>query len=60
MSLQKAIEKAGGVIALANELGISRQAIYKWNPEKIPIDYLIQIEKLTGISREKLRPELFK
>jgi DNA-binding transcriptional regulator YdaS (Cro superfamily) len=55
--LKKAIEAAGGPIAFARALGINRQAVWAW--KRVPADRIIQIETLTGVSREELRPDLF-
>ena len=51
------IGKAGGVTALAKALGIQHQSIYSWR--KIPIDRVADIERITGISRHELRPDIF-
>ncbi len=60
MSLKKAIKIMGGAVPLAKALGISRQAVHKWNPKRIPTDYLKKIEILTGVKREELRPDLYR
>ncbi len=52
-----AIEAAGGIMRLAYALGISEAAVSQW--EKIPPDRVIPIEKLTGVKRELLRPDLY-
>lgn len=43
--------------ALARQLGISRVTLYNW--QKIPAERVVEIEKLTGISRSRLRPDLY-
>ena len=50
--------RAGGATALAEYLNVSRQTIYQW--KRIPAARVSDISKLTGISREKLRPDIFK
>jgi DNA-binding transcriptional regulator YdaS (Cro superfamily) len=55
--LQRAIKKAGGVKKLAEALECSPPAIYQW--DKVPVERAIQIERLTGISRQELRPDIF-
>lgn len=55
--LKQAIVIAGGKAALAEQLGITGQAISQW--ERVPDKHVIAIEALTGISRRKLRPDIF-
>lgn len=52
-----AVAKAGGMHALARALGIKFQSIQKW--KKIPAERMAAVEAVTGIQREKLRPDLF-
>lgn len=56
-ALMEAIEIAGGVRALARSLGITHQAIKRWH--KVPADRLVDIERVTGVDRRKLRPDLY-
>lgn len=55
--LAKVFRAYGGVSALADILGVSRQAVWQW--EQVPIKYLKQIEADTGIPRQLLRPDLY-
>jgi len=43
---------------VAHGLGLTRAAVVKWR--NIPADRLIEIEQITGIPREALRPDLFR
>lgn len=52
-----AAEKAGGVVALARELGIRHTALYSWT--RVPAERVLDIERITGISRHELRPDIF-
>jgi len=52
-----AAEKAGGIPELARKLGVSRQAIYQWSG--VPLDRIVEVEQITGIAREDLRPDVF-
>jgi len=52
-----AAEKVGGMAQLAAELGIARQAIYQWT--RVPVDRVVEIERLTGVPRFELRPDIF-
>lgn len=53
----KAAEKAGGVVALARELGIKHTALYSW--KRVPAERVLEIERITGISRHTLRPDVY-
>jgi len=48
----------GGIPGLAARLKIKRQAIYQW--DEIPTKRIVEIEKITGVDRSILRPDLFK
>ncbi len=41
--------------AIAKELGVTRGAVAKWS--RIPAGRVIAVERVTGISREELRPD---
>lgn len=43
---------------LAKLLGITRQAVGTW--QKIPEERILQVERVTGIPRETLRPDLYR
>ena len=53
-----AIAGAGGVRKLARLLGIFPGAVIKW--PRIPTRRIIEIERKTGVPREKLRPDLYR
>lgn len=42
---------------LASELGITKQAVYQWR--KIPAERARDVERITGIPREYLRPDIY-
>lgn len=51
-------EKAGGPAALAKALGgVSSQAVSQW--KKVPAERVLDVERITGISRHELRPDVF-
>jgi DNA-binding transcriptional regulator YdaS (Cro superfamily) len=56
--LKRAIENAGGMLAFAAALGIRRQAIWKWR--RCPAHRIIEVERLTSVPREELRPDLYR
>ena len=56
--LLKAIEAAGSTAKLARKLDISQQAVAQWRT--IPAHQIVAVERVTGIPREELRPELYR
>jgi len=58
-ALARAIEAAGGYSAVARELGISFQAVYKWT--RAPVERCADLERLSGrtVRRQDLRPDIF-
>ena len=56
--LKAAIKAAGGMRALARLLSLSHTAVQHW--DKIPAERVVEIEALTGIARERLRPDLYR
>jgi DNA-binding transcriptional regulator YdaS (Cro superfamily) len=56
-ALKDAIKAAGGVTALAREIDVTSQAVSQW--DKVPANRVLAVEKATGVSRQRLRPDLF-
>lgn len=55
---EKAKDTAGGPAALAKALGgVSPQAVSQW--KKVPAERVLDVERITGISRHSLRPDVF-
>lgn len=55
--LAAAIEAAGTAAELARRLEISRSAVCQWR--EVPLDRVVEVEKVTGIPRYVLRPDFF-
>jgi len=55
--LKKAIAAAGGAGGFARLLKVDRTLPYKW--VKVPAERIIEIERLIGVPREELRPDLY-
>jgi DNA-binding transcriptional regulator YdaS (Cro superfamily) len=49
----------GGQRALAKKLGLSPQAVNRWKRSRIPAERVIEIEKITGVARHVLRPDIY-
>lgn len=56
-TLPQALSDRGLRIRLARDLGITPGAIYQWR--RVPAERVIQVERLTGIPRHDLRPDLY-
>lgn len=62
IALNKAKENAGGSVALAVALSaagpkLTSQAVSQW--KRVPAERVIEVERLTGVSRHELRPDVF-
>lgn len=55
--LDEAIQAAGGVTELARRIGIAQPSVSNW--ERVPTDRVVAVENATGVSRVRLRPDLF-
>jgi len=57
-ALEMAKQRAGGAVALSRALGgITSQAISQW--EKVPASRVLDVERLTSVSRYELRPDIY-
>lgn len=58
--LQEAIDRIGGKAKLADALRVTRSAVSHWvKGGELPVKRVLEIERLTGVSRHKLRPDIF-
>ena len=58
--LKQSIAAAGGMKAMAENLGVRYQAIQQWLARgRPPAERCLAIEKLTGVSRYDLRPDVY-
>ena len=42
---------------IGRELGLNPSAVYQWR--RIPAERVLDVERITGISRHELRPDLY-
>ena len=54
--LLKAISNIGSASEVGRKLGITRSAVSQWR--RVPVERLDQLSRLSGIPKEKLRPDL--
>lgn len=60
--LHTARKRKGMKIAqLADEFGVSKRTIIRWEngAPRLPVDRLSDAERITGMSRRELRPDIF-
>lgn len=55
--VDEVIEAAGGVRALARQLGIQQSSCSIWR--QVPAERCLEVERITGISRYRLRPDVY-
>ena len=57
--LERAIEIAGGMTRMAASLGLSSHSVvYQWRRTQVPAEKCPDIEQLTGVKCEQLRPDV--
>lgn len=60
-AIEKAVERAGGQKALAVMIGTSQSHVWNWiNRDcRVTAEFVLPIERATGISRHELRPDIY-
>lgn len=57
-ALRQYLENERGRISrLALELGINAAAVSQW--DRVPAERVLEVERITGVSRHDLRPDLY-
>lgn len=57
--IDQAVRHVGTDAELARLLGITRSAVSQWRTNGIPAKRAAEIERITGVSRKILCPEVF-
>lgn len=55
--VERAAERVGGVTKLAAALGIKHPSFHSW--QRVPAERVLDIERITGLPRHELRPDLY-
>lgn len=55
--IDRASAAAGSKSALARQLGVKVQSIQQW--KRIPAERVLDVERITGIPRGELRPDIY-
>jgi DNA-binding transcriptional regulator YdaS (Cro superfamily) len=58
-ALNEAIEKGGGIVKLAKTLDVTISAIQQWRTRGLPAKRAKPLEKASGVSRTRLRPDIY-
>ena len=56
-ALKRAINAAGGQAEFARRIGITAQAVSQW--DEVPPLRVLTVERVSGVSRHDLRPDLY-
>ena len=56
-ALVRAVEAVGGYAALARALGKTRAGLWQW--KRVPAERVLAVERVTGVPRHELRPDLY-
>lgn len=55
----KAVSKMKSRSELARKIGVSDVAILYWERGQVPAGRVLEVERLTGVSRHELRPDIY-
>jgi DNA-binding transcriptional regulator YdaS (Cro superfamily) len=55
--IEQAADAVGSKSELARKLGVKVQSIQQWT--RIPAERVLEVERITGIPRHVLRPDLY-
>lgn len=56
---QEFLARRGAKAELARALGITHAAVQQWG-DRVPAERTVEVERITGIPREALRPDLYR
>ncbi|WP_082546837.1 Cro/CI family transcriptional regulator [Rhizobium sp. Root483D2] len=56
-ALTLAIDRVGSASELARQLGITPAAVLQW--ERVPPNRALAVERISGVSRHQLRPDIY-
>lgn len=60
-ALNAAVDKAGGQSQMARDLGTFQPKVWRWinQTKRLPAEYVLEVERLYGVSRHDLRPDIY-
>lgn len=54
------VKAAGSQSQLARALNVTRQTVASWRHRGIPLQRAIEIERVLGVPKETIRPDIFR
>ena len=58
-AFEEFVSRYGAKAELARQLGITHAAVNQWG-DRVPAERVVDVERITGIPREALRPDLYR
>jgi DNA-binding transcriptional regulator YdaS (Cro superfamily) len=58
-TISDAVKKAGGRKAVSVALNVKTETVRQWEIRKIPAERAVELEKISGVHRSYLRPDLW-
>lgn len=59
MTFDEYLTRRGAAAEIARALTINHAAVRQWKDRGVPAERVLEVERLTGISRHVLRPDVF-
>lgn len=53
------LAERGRKLSLAHLVGVNRSTVTRWSRGRVPAERVALVSEITGIPRERLRPDLF-
>ena len=53
------MQRRGEKARLADALELNRSTITRWLGKTVPAERVLAVERLTGVSRDKIRPDIY-
>lgn len=58
-AVASAVLKGGGLQEVAQKLDVSPVAVFHWIYRACPPERAVDLERISGVDREKMRPDIF-
>lgn len=59
MTFAEYLSRRGAASELGRQIGVTHSAVLQWQHSGVPAVRVLDVERLTGISRHDLRPDIF-